>query len=194
MVAKVWRRNMGVRRIALGGAVVAIGNAPTALFHLLNRLAEPFLVTTGRHLRTHGWPAGIDTLVVMLDGESSFSTLDPAGISIWWGAYVGMEGEILDHGPLSEAGPRITWARAEARARRGWPSESGRTPTNCARTGTKPDGGSRSGTRTSAKPVTSSGARPLSAPSTGSMWTDDVTVARLPFTRHVAHGASCPGG
>ena len=86
----------------------------------LNRLAEPFLVTTGRHLRTHGWPAGIDTLVVMLDGESSFSTLDPAGISIWWGAYVGMEGEILDHGPLSEAGPRITRARAEARARRGW--------------------------------------------------------------------------
>lgn len=86
----------------------------------LNRLAEPFLVTTGRHLREHGWPRGIDTLVVMLDGECSFTTLDPTGISIWWGAYVGMEGEILDHGPLAEAGPRIVKARAEARARRGW--------------------------------------------------------------------------
>lgn len=86
----------------------------------LNRLAEPFLVTTGRHLREQGWPEGIDTLVVMLDGECSFTALDPAGVSIWWGAYVGMEGEILDHGPLSEAAPRIVKARAEARARRGW--------------------------------------------------------------------------
>lgn len=86
----------------------------------LNRLAEPFLVTTGRYLREHGWPEGIDTLVVMLDGQCSFTTLDPVGISIWWGAYVGMQGEILDHGPLLEAGPRIVKARAEARARRGW--------------------------------------------------------------------------
>ncbi|WP_306751104.1 precorrin-6A synthase (deacetylating) [Paracoccus actinidiae] len=86
----------------------------------LNRLAEPFLVTTGRHLREHGWPSGIDTLVVMLDGECSFTTLDPAGVSIWWGAYLGMEGEILDQGELSEAGPRILAARAEAQERRGW--------------------------------------------------------------------------
>lgn len=86
----------------------------------LNQLAEPFLVTTGRHLREQGWPTGIDTLVVMLDGECSFTTLGPSGVSIWWGAYLGMEGEILDHGPLSEAGPRIVKARAEARERRGW--------------------------------------------------------------------------
>ena len=86
----------------------------------LNRLAEPFLVTTGRHLREQGWHPGIDTLVVLLDGECSFTTLDPAGVSIWWGAYVGMEGELLDQGPLSEAAPRIVKARAEARARRGW--------------------------------------------------------------------------
>lgn len=25
----------------------------------LNRLAEPFLVTTGRHLREHDWPSGV---------------------------------------------------------------------------------------------------------------------------------------
>ncbi|MBV0892712.1 precorrin-6A synthase (deacetylating) [Paracoccus sp. Z118] len=86
----------------------------------LNRLAEPFLVTTGRHLRERGWPEGIDTLVVMLDGECSFTMLDPTNVAIWWGAYVGMEGEILDHGPLSEAGPRIVATRARARAQRGW--------------------------------------------------------------------------
>ncbi|MFC3314371.1 precorrin-6A synthase (deacetylating) [Falsigemmobacter intermedius] len=86
----------------------------------LNALAEPFLVTTGRHLRNSGWPAGVDTLVVMLDGDCAFRELDPEGVSIWWGAYLGMPGQILDHGPLSEAGPRIEARRAQARAARGW--------------------------------------------------------------------------
>ena len=86
----------------------------------LNALAEPFLVTTGRHLRATGWPAGIDTLVVMLDGDGAFRSLPPEGVTIWWGAYLGMPGQILEHGPLSEAGPRIEAARAEARAARGW--------------------------------------------------------------------------
>lgn len=86
----------------------------------LNDLGAPFLVTTGRQLRDHGWPDGVGTLVVMLDGDCSFTTLDPAGISIWWGAYVGMEGQITDHGPLHAAGPRIIETRAAARAARGW--------------------------------------------------------------------------
>lgn len=86
----------------------------------LNDLGAPFLVTTGRRLREEGWPAGIDTLVVMLDGDCAFRGLDPAGIAIWWGAYVGMENQITDHGPLAEAGPRILARRAAARAAHGW--------------------------------------------------------------------------
>lgn len=86
----------------------------------LNSLAQPFLLTTGRQLRDGGWPQGVDTLVVMLDGECSFATLDPTGLSIWWGAYVGMEGQILDQGPLREAGPRIIATREAARITRGW--------------------------------------------------------------------------
>lgn len=86
----------------------------------LNALAEPFLVTTGRHLRDRGWPDGIDTLVVMLDGDCAFRGLTPEGIEIWWGAYLGMPGQIIDHGPLAEAGPRIEATRAAARAERGW--------------------------------------------------------------------------
>lgn len=86
----------------------------------LNDLGAPFLVTTGRRLREGGWPHDVDRLVVMLDGECSFAGLDPEGIIIWWGAYVGMENQILDHGPLAEAGPRIQVARAEARAAHGW--------------------------------------------------------------------------
>lgn len=78
------------------------------------------LVTTGRRLRDEGWPAGIDRLAVMLDGETSFRGLDPQGVRIWWGAYLGMAEQILEAGPLAEAGPRILAARAAARARHGW--------------------------------------------------------------------------
>lgn len=86
----------------------------------LNDIGAPFLVTTGRRLRDEGWPEGVDTLVVMLDGDCSFAALDPEGVVIWWGAYVGMENQILDHGPLAEAGPRIRERREAARAAHGW--------------------------------------------------------------------------
>lgn len=86
----------------------------------VNAIGAPFLVTTGRQLRDHGWPEGVDTLVVMLDGECSFRAVAPAGVSIWWGAYVGMAEEIIVSGALEVAGPQILTARAEARARHGW--------------------------------------------------------------------------
>ncbi len=86
----------------------------------LNPLAGAVTITTGRLLRTHGWPPSADTLVVMLDGGCAFETLDPAGITIWWGAYLGMPQQALDHGPLAQAGPRIAATRAELRARHGW--------------------------------------------------------------------------
>ena len=86
----------------------------------LNRIGAPVQITTGRRLRDHGWPEGADTVVVMLDGACSFRALPPDGLRIWWGGFVGMEGQILDHGPLAEAGPRIVRARARARAAHGW--------------------------------------------------------------------------
>lgn len=86
----------------------------------LNAIGAPFTVTTGRRLRAEGFPPGVDTCVVMLDGETSFATLPPEGVTIWWGAYLGMEGQILEHGPLAEAAPRIQALRAAARARHGW--------------------------------------------------------------------------
>ncbi|MEP0322430.1 precorrin-6A synthase (deacetylating) [Bauldia litoralis] len=86
----------------------------------LTDIGAPFLVTTGRLLRDAGWPAGVDTLVVMLDGDCAFQHLDPAGVVIWWGAYVGMAEEIILSGPLAESAPRILQARAEAREAMGW--------------------------------------------------------------------------
>lgn len=86
----------------------------------LNRIGAPVLITTGRRLRDHGWPEGADTVVVMLDGDCAFSGLRPEGLSIWWGGFVAMDQQILDHGPLAEAGPRIVARRAAARAAHGW--------------------------------------------------------------------------
>ncbi|EGJ11007.1 MULTISPECIES: precorrin-6A synthase (deacetylating) [Rubrivivax] len=86
----------------------------------LNEIGAPFVVTTGRRLREDGWPPGVDTVVVMLDAGGAFEALDPQGVEIWWGAYVGMPEQITVAGPLAEAAPKILAARAEARARHGW--------------------------------------------------------------------------
>ncbi|EJE53381.1 precorrin-6A synthase, deacetylating [Acidovorax sp. CF316] len=86
----------------------------------LNDIGQPFVVTTGRQLREQGWPAGVDTAVVMLDGQCSFTVLPAEGLHIWWGAYLGMPQQLLDSGPLVEAGPRIERTRAAARAQHGW--------------------------------------------------------------------------
>jgi precorrin-6A synthase len=56
----------------------------------------------------------------MLDGECSFMGLDRGDLHIWWGAYLGMEEQVLEAGPLADAGPRIVARRAEERARHGW--------------------------------------------------------------------------
>ncbi len=86
----------------------------------LNTLGGAVQITPARRLRAEGWPAGVDTVVVMLDAATAFTTVPPEGVTIWWGAYLGMDCEMLDHGPLAEAGPRIVAARAAARAAQGW--------------------------------------------------------------------------
>ncbi|HLZ06002.1 MAG TPA: precorrin-6A synthase (deacetylating) [Bradyrhizobium sp.] len=90
----------------------------------LNDIGAPFLVTTGRRLREGGWPAGAETVVVMLDGGAAFQSLDPAGIRIWWGAFLGMPHQLTFSGPLAEIGATIVDARAKARARHGWIMDS----------------------------------------------------------------------
>jgi precorrin-6A synthase len=86
----------------------------------LNALAAPVVITTGRQLRVGGWPAGADTVVVMLDSGGAFTTIDPAGVMIWWGAYVGMPEQVLIAGPLAEVGAQIMAERARLRAAHGW--------------------------------------------------------------------------
>jgi precorrin-6A synthase len=75
-------------------------------------------------LREGGWPHCVETVVVMLDGGTAFQSLDPAGLHIWWGAYLGMPHQIIFSGPLAEVGGKIVDAREKARARLGWIMDS----------------------------------------------------------------------
>jgi precorrin-6A synthase len=86
----------------------------------LNTLAEPVLITTGRRLRESGWPDKTDTVVVMLDSGGAFSALDPAGIEIWWGAYLGMPHQALISGALNDVAETILVQRAALKEKHGW--------------------------------------------------------------------------
>ena len=86
----------------------------------LHGVGRPLHVTTGRRLATEGWPPGVDDLVVMLDRDCTFTQVDPAGVTIYWGAYLGTPDEILVAGPLADVAADIQHRRAEARARKGW--------------------------------------------------------------------------
>jgi precorrin-6A synthase len=83
----------------------------------LNRVGQPFQVTTGRRL-AEGWPDGADDVVVMLDAQQAFTAHPDA--EIYWGAYVGTEDEILASGRVADVGEEIVKTRADARERHGW--------------------------------------------------------------------------
>jgi precorrin-6A synthase len=83
----------------------------------LNRVGQPFQVTTGRRL-AEGWPDGVDDVVVMLDAQQAFTKYPEA--EIYWGAYVSTEDEILAAGPVAEVGDEIVERRTAAREQHGW--------------------------------------------------------------------------
>ncbi|NRB19122.1 MAG: precorrin-6A synthase (deacetylating) [Rhodobacteraceae bacterium] len=86
----------------------------------VNEIGAPFTVTTGRQLRDNGWPDSADTLVVMLDGDCAFQSIDATGVQIWWSAYAGMRQEIRVSGALKDVSDQIIATRARARADHGW--------------------------------------------------------------------------
>ncbi len=86
----------------------------------LNTINGAVVITTGRRLREAGWPYGAETVVVMLDGMCSFQHLTTDGLTIWWGAFLGMEEQLLDHGRVQDVAERIISARQLARKEHGW--------------------------------------------------------------------------
>jgi precorrin-6A synthase len=89
----------------------------------LNRIAEPVLLTTGRKL-AEGFPPGIDSVVVLLDGEDTYRRFADSkthgDMEIYWGAYLGTPDEILISGKLADVADEIRRRRDEARRANGW--------------------------------------------------------------------------
>lgn len=89
----------------------------------LTRTGRPVHLTTGRQL-ARGFPDNAQDVVVMLDANCAFTGVDPDGLDIYWGAYVGSDNEILISGPVAEVGPLIVAARDAARRQHGWIMDS----------------------------------------------------------------------
>jgi len=85
----------------------------------LNAVGNSILVTTGRKLK-EGEMSEADSVVVMLDGDTAFRTLPGDDYEIFWGAYLGLDREIVLAGDLSETAPKIAQARTAAREKNGW--------------------------------------------------------------------------
>jgi precorrin-6A synthase len=85
----------------------------------LNRIAEPVALTTGRRL-AEGFPAGIDSVVVMLDGDNAYRRFADQEIEIYWGAYLGTPDEILIAGKVADVADEIHRQRNKAREANGW--------------------------------------------------------------------------
>jgi precorrin-6A synthase len=85
----------------------------------LNRIAEPVLLTTGRKLAT-GFPDGIDSAAILLDGEDTYRQFVDHEMEIYWGAYLGTPDEILVSGRLADVAAEIHRRRHAARERHGW--------------------------------------------------------------------------
>ncbi|MFT3862406.1 precorrin-6A synthase (deacetylating) [Micropruina sp.] len=99
---------------------VSCVHALTARFQIpLNRQGRAVQIAPAR-LLADGVPAGVDDVVVMLDGRQTFAAIDPTGLDIFWGAYLGTPDEILIAGDLAQVRQRILTVRAEAAAGKGW--------------------------------------------------------------------------
>ena len=82
-------------------------------------MARPVEITTGRRL-AEGWPEGVDSVVVMLDGVEAYRRFADQDINIYWGAYLGLPNEILIAGRLTDVADEIHRVRTAARERHGW--------------------------------------------------------------------------
>ncbi|MBW6526096.1 precorrin-6A synthase (deacetylating) [Sphingomonas sp. RHCKR7] len=116
------RLGAGAQRVTVGVVPGITSLQALAAAHAvpLTALGAPLLVTTGRRLAAEGWPAGVETVAVMLDSGCAFERLDPSGTMVWWGAYLGMAQQSLLAGPLAELAPTIRDERTLLRARHGW--------------------------------------------------------------------------
>ena len=110
-------------RVAFEYAVIAGVTSVQALAAAhripLNRIGEPIHITPARRI-ADGLPAGLDSVVVMLDPGFTAGRLEDPALTVFWGAYLSTADETLISGPLPEVAAEIAATRAALRARHGW--------------------------------------------------------------------------
>ena len=89
----------------------------------LNRIGESVAIVPARRLE-QAMAAGMDTVVVVLDGERAYRRIAGDDVDIFWGASLGMADERLVAGPLSEVAGEIDAVRQAGREARGWIMDS----------------------------------------------------------------------
>jgi precorrin-6A synthase len=88
---------------------------------VLNRVASPIHITTGRRLPRE-WSPDLGTIVVMLDrGLSCRDLVEKApDLEIIWGAYLGLPQQVIRRGRLADIIDALAEERARLRAEHGW--------------------------------------------------------------------------
>jgi precorrin-6A synthase len=87
----------------------------------LNRIGEPVHITTGRRIAATGaLPEGLDSAVVMLDAGFAGTTVDDPDVTVFWGAYLGTDDQVLISGRLVDVAAEIERTKRELREQHGW--------------------------------------------------------------------------
>lgn len=93
----------------------------------LNQVAGSVVVTPGRLLASQlarGLDDSVTDIVVMLDAELVCTRLRGQGFTIYWGAYLGSDDEVLIAGELDQVVDEIVRTRRQLRDRKGWIMDS----------------------------------------------------------------------
>lgn len=85
----------------------------------LNRIGESVLVTTGRKL-AEKFPSDADSVVVLLDGDQTFASINDEDMEIYWGANIGAPEELLASGKLADVKDEIKALRERLKRENGW--------------------------------------------------------------------------
>ena len=82
-------------------------------------IGEPMVVMPARRFLMDGFPHACSIVAIVLEDGSSFAKID-AALMIHWGAYLGMDDEMLISGRLGDVRDEIVGRRRAAKARLGW--------------------------------------------------------------------------
>ncbi len=88
---------------------------------VLHDIGMPIHITTGRRLLDE-WSPELGSVVVMLDGQFAATDLQvrEPDLRIYWGAYLGLDYQVLRSGRLADVADEIALHRQELRAKHGW--------------------------------------------------------------------------